>query len=49
MSRDYININKKSYDFLALEYEEKYKNNEGANYFYKLIKEFVLKRRKKGF
>jgi len=49
MSKNYIDINKKSYDLLALEYEEKYKNNEGANYFYKLIKDFVLKRRKKDF
>jgi len=46
MDRDYISINRKAYDILASEYLEKYKNNEGANYFYKLIENFVLKRKK---
>lgn len=44
--KDYIRINRNAYDILATEYKEKYKNNEGANYFYKLLEEFVLKRKK---
>lgn len=46
MVKDYISINKKAYDILASEYKEKYKNNEGANYFYKILEDFVLKRKK---
>lgn len=45
MKKDYISINRKAYDILASEYLEKYKNNEGASYFYKLLEEFVLKRK----
>lgn len=48
MEKDYISINKHAYDILAVEYKEKYKNNEGANYFYKLLEEFILSRKKEG-
>lgn len=46
MEKDYISVNKNAYDILAAEYKEKYKNNEGANYFHKLLEEFVLSRKK---
>ncbi len=49
MTKKYISINKKSYDILAEEYEEKYKENDEAKYFYNLLKEFILKRNKKDF
>lgn len=46
MNKDYIEVNRKAYDILASEYKEKYKNNDGANYFYSLLKNVVLKRKK---
>lgn len=46
MEKDYIQVNKKAYDILAAEYKEKYKDNTGANKFYNLLEEFILKRKK---
>lgn len=40
--KDYIEINKASYDIVADEYKTKYKNNDGANKFYEILQEFVL-------
>ena len=40
--KDYIEINRASYDIVAEEYKIKYKNNVGANNFYKILQEFVL-------
>lgn len=40
--KNYIEINKASYDIVANEYKTKYKNNDGANKFYKILQEFVL-------
>lgn len=44
--KNYIEINKNAYDILAHEYKEKYKNNEGAKYFYDLIKNTIINRKK---
>lgn len=46
MDKNYIEVNRNAYDILASEYKEKYKNNDGANYFYSLLQNVVLKRRK---
>lgn len=46
--KNYIEINKASYDIVANEYKAKYKNNDGANKFYKILKEFVLDKKKDG-
>lgn len=46
MDKNYIEVNRNAYDILASEYKEKYKNNDGANYFYSLLQDVVLKRRK---
>ncbi len=43
--KDYIEINKASYDIVAEEYKTKYKNNDGANKFYEILQEFVLKKK----
>ena len=43
--KDYIEINRASYDIVAKEYKTKYKNNDGANKFYEILQEFVLNRR----
>lgn len=40
--KDYIEINKASYDIVAEEYKTKYNNNDGANKFYDILQEFVL-------
>ena len=43
--KDYIEINKASYDIVAEEYRTKYKNNDGANKFYDILQEFVLNKK----
>ena len=43
--KDYIEINKASYDIVAEEYKTKYKNNDGANKFYDILQEFVLNKK----
>lgn len=43
--KDYIEINKASYDIVAEEYKTKYKNNDGANKFYEILQEFVLRKK----
>lgn len=44
--KDYIEINKASYDIVAKEYKSKYKNNVGANKFYDLLQKFVTSKKK---
>lgn len=46
--KDYIEINKASYDILAQEYRTKYENNDGANKFYNILQEFVLNKKNNG-
>lgn len=46
--KDYIEINKASYDIVAEEYKTKYKNNGGANKFYDILQEFVLNKKNSG-
>lgn len=43
--KDYIEINKASYNIVAEEYKTKYKNNIGANKFYEILQEFVLNKK----
>lgn len=43
--KDYIEINRASYDIVAKEYKTKYKNNDGANKFYEILQEFVLNKK----
>lgn len=45
--KNYIEINRTSYDIVAEEYKEKYKNNSGANKFYEILQEFVLSKKNK--
>lgn len=45
--KNYIEINRASYDIVAEEYKEKYKNNSGANKFYEILQEFVLSKKNK--
>lgn len=47
--KDYIEINKASYDIVAEEYKTKYKNNDGANKFYDILQEFVLNKKNDDF
>lgn len=47
--KDYIEINKASYDIVAKEYKTKYKNNDGANKFYDILQEFVLNKKNDDF
>lgn len=47
--KDYIKINKASYDIVAEEYKTKYKNNDGANKFYDILQEFVLNKKNDDF
>ena len=46
--KDYIEINRASYDIVAEEYKTKYKNNDGAKKFYELLQEFVLNKKNSG-
>lgn len=46
--KDYIEINRASYDIVAKEYKTKYKNNDGANKFYEILQEFVLNKKNNG-
>lgn len=46
--KDYIKINRASYDIVAKEYKTKYKNNDGANKFYEILQEFVLNKKNNG-
>ena len=46
--KDYIEINRASYNIVAEEYKVKYKNNEGANKFYEILQEFVLNKKNEG-
>lgn len=46
--KDYIEINRASYDIVAEEYKVKYKNNDGANKFYEILQEFVLNKKNEG-
>ena len=46
--KDYIEINRASYDIVAKEYKTKYKNNDGANKFYEILQEFVLNKNNNG-
>ncbi len=46
--KDYIEINRISYDIVAKEYKTKYKNNDGANKFYEILQEFVLNKKNNG-
>lgn len=43
--KDYIEINKASYDIVAKEYKTKYENNDGANKFYDILQKFVLSKK----
>lgn len=43
--KDYIKINKNSYDIVAEEYKTKYENNEDANKFYDILQELVLNKK----
>lgn len=47
--KDYIEINKASYNIVAEEYKTKYKNNDGANKFYDILQEFVLNKKNDDF
>lgn len=42
---NYIEVNRISYNIVAEEYKTKYKNNDGANKFYKILQEFVLNKK----
>lgn len=46
--KDYIAINKASYDIVAEEYKTKYNNNDGANKFYDILQKFVLNKKNEG-
>lgn len=46
--KDYIEINRASYDIVAKEYKTKYKNNDGANKFYEILQEFVFNKKNNG-
>ena len=46
--KDYIEINRASYDIVAKEYKTKYKNNDGAKKFYEILQEFVLNKKNNG-
>lgn len=43
--KDYIEINKASYNIVAEKYKTKYKDNIGANKFYEILQEFVLNKK----
>jgi len=43
--KDYIKINKASYNIVAEEYKTKYKDNIGAIKFYEILQEFVLNKK----
>ncbi len=48
LEENYIEINKASYDIVAEEYKTKYTNNIGAERFYEILQNFILKKKKNG-